>query len=90
MISSAGILNLIYAKYQKVMLLYDDSVSNIQIQEVYHSIKGICVYNQSEIASLDKNEIFNGYKLIIYFCSVDGFFNFYFDIKSLSYFVLFL
>ena len=63
----------INAKYQKVMLLFDDSVSNVEIREVYDTIKQDCIYNQSNILELDDKEIFNGYKLIIYFCSADGF-----------------
>ena len=61
------------AKYQKVMVLTDDNISNLQIQEIYNLIKGICVYNQCKINKLDKNEIFNGYKLIIYYCSADSY-----------------
>ncbi len=61
------------AKYQKVMLLFDDSISNIVISEVYESIKETCVYNQMNIKNIDKNEIYNGYRLIIYFCKTDSF-----------------
>ncbi len=61
------------AKYQKVMLLFDDSVSNVEIIEIYNEIKGLCMYNQSNIKDLNKEEIFNGYRLIIYFCMVDNF-----------------
>lgn len=61
------------AKYQKVMLLFDDSVSNSEIHDIYCEIKGLCVYNQSNISSFDEKEIYNGYRLIIYYCMVDNF-----------------
>lgn len=54
--------------YQKVMFVFDDYVSNFQTIEIYESIKDFCVYNQTHIKDLSKNEIYNGYKLIIYFC----------------------
>lgn len=60
------------AKYQKVMLLYDDNVSNIKIKEVYETIKEICIYNQCHLNSID-DEIYNGYKAIIYLCSANSF-----------------
>ena len=60
------------AKYQKVMLLYDNDVSNLDIGEIYDAIKEVCVYNSSSISS-DKDEVYNGYKLIIFRCSVDSF-----------------
>lgn len=62
-----------YAKYQKVMLLYDENISNEQTQEVYNSIKEDCIYNQFEIKKLDYAELNNGYKLVIYFCCIDSF-----------------
>ncbi len=59
------------AKYQKVMLLYDNTVSTVEIGEIYNAIKELCVYNQSNILEVEKNEIYNGYRLIIFFCDAD-------------------
>lgn len=61
------------AKYQKVMVLFDDCVSNVELCEIYNLIKGICIYNQQEISNLDKKEILNGYRAIIYMCSAENF-----------------
>ena len=33
------------AKYQKVMVLFDENVSNIETQSIYQEIKDICIYN---------------------------------------------
>lgn len=60
------------AKYQKVMLLYDENVSNIQIAEIYNSIKDFCVYNQCELSKVT-DEIYNGYKVVIYLCGATNF-----------------
>ena len=67
------------AKFQKVMLLFDDSVSNFEIAEIYNEIKEFCVYNQSNISSLKEDEIFDGYRLIIYYSLVDNFLKCNFD-----------
>ena len=67
------------AKYQKVMVVLDETVSNIEINEIYESIKGFCVYNQMQIDKLDREELFNGYRLIIFLCSVDNYIKFGFD-----------
>lgn len=64
------------AKYQKVMLLYDEDVSNVEIVEIYNAIKHDCVFNQSEISTLEEKEIFDGYRLIIYFCKSDSYLKF--------------
>lgn len=61
------------AKYQKVMLLFDDSVSNVEIGEIYMAIKDFCIYNQSNIKEVDENEIYNGYRLVVFYCMVDSF-----------------
>ena len=63
-----------YAKYQKVMLIYDDSVSNIITSEIYNKIKEICIFNQCKQSELN-NEIFNGYKMLVFVCSSDSFLN---------------
>lgn len=63
-----------HAKYQKVMLIYDDSVSNIITSEIYNKIKEICIFNQCKDSELN-NEIFNGYKMLVFVCSSDSFLN---------------
>ena len=61
------------AKYQKVMLLFDDSVSNLSVREIYELIKTDCVYNQSHISEIETDEIYNGYKLIIFMCETQSY-----------------
>ena len=67
------------AKFQKVMLLFDDSVSEIELLEVYNSIKEICVFNKMDISNFDLNEINNGYRAIVYLCSATSFLKLNFD-----------
>lgn len=67
------------AKFQKVMLICDESISNIEIAEVYNTIKEICIYNQQDVKSLDINELNNGYRAIIYLCSSKNFLKLNFD-----------
>ena len=61
------------AKFQKVMLLFDENVSTGDINSVYEEIRDVCVYNQCNISLLDEKEIFDGYRLIIYYCSADNY-----------------
>ena len=61
------------AKYQKVMLLFDDYVSSLEIAEIYRNIKELCIFNQSNMKDVDTQELFNGYRMIIYVCGVDSF-----------------
>ena len=61
------------AKYQKVMLLYDQNISNIKINDIYREIREDCIFNQMDISNLDYDEIYNGYKLLIFCCSTDSF-----------------
>lgn len=61
------------SKYQKVMLLFDDYVSNLTIAEIYNEIKDVCIYNQCKIDAVDEQELNNGYRLIVYLCGVDSF-----------------
>lgn len=61
-----------YSKYQKVMLVYDEFVSNSQINEIYLEIKDDCVFNKCEIKKLG-NEIFDGYKLLIFLTSANNY-----------------
>jgi len=67
------------AKFQKVMLLFDDEISNLEIAEIYNEIKDICVYNQCNVNSLDVNEIYNGYRAVIYMCSCESYSKLDFD-----------
>ncbi len=61
------------AKYQKVMLLYDDSVTNDEITKIYDSIKDLCIFNKLNIQLQNLDEIYNGYRLLIFLCSADAF-----------------
>lgn len=67
------------AKFQKVMVLFDENVSNVEVLEIYNTIKEICIYNQSDINSLDINELHNGYRAIIYLLSAENFLKLNFD-----------
>ncbi len=69
------------SKYQKVMLLYDDNISNLEITEIYDFIKEKCIFNKLNIIEdKDKlNEVFNGYRTIIFYCSINSLFNLDFD-----------
>ncbi|MBR2970100.1 MAG: hypothetical protein IKC49_03495, partial [Clostridia bacterium] len=61
------------AKYQKVMLLYDQNISNIEINDIYREIREDCIFNQMDISNIDYNVIYNGYKLLIFYCSTNSF-----------------
>lgn len=61
------------AKYQKVMVLYGEETSNIELNEIYNLIKKICVYNQQSVYEVNIKEIYNGYRAIIYLCSPEEF-----------------
>lgn len=61
------------AKYQKVMVLYGEETSNVELNEIYNLIKKICVYNQQSIYEVNIKEIYNGYRAIIYLCSPEEF-----------------
>lgn len=61
------------ARYQKVMLLYDESVESSLILDVYQELAGNCIFNQSNMDELDLSELNNGYRLIIFLCSIDSF-----------------
>lgn len=63
------------AKFQKVLLIYDDVVSNLTINELYNSIKNFCIFNSMNINKLDYNEINNGYKMLIFMCCANNFLN---------------
>ena len=61
------------AKYQKVMLIFDDTVTNSQIAEIYSEIKPLCVFNKMSTSEFDVAEINNGYRAIIFVCCSDNF-----------------
>lgn len=61
------------AKFQKVMVIFDETISIIEVGKIYESIKSFCIYNQANTNNLDEQELRNGYKLIIYCCSINGY-----------------
>lgn len=69
------------AKYQKVMLIFDEQTSEMEVNSVYEQIKDICVFNKLEI-NQDLNEIYNGYKLIIFCVSATSFLKFNYNIDE--------
>jgi len=60
------------AKYQKVMLVFDEYCSENEINNIYENIKNLCIFNKINIKD-DIKEIYNGYKLIIFCVSVNSF-----------------
>ncbi len=62
-----------FAKYQKVMLLYDDSITNSEIKAISDSIKGECIFNQANINNIDRAQLYDGYRMLIFKCGVDSF-----------------
>lgn len=64
------------AKYQKVMVIYDEFVSNLELNSIYSEIKDICIYNNSLISKLNNDEINNGYKVVVFLCCVDSYLKF--------------
>lgn len=61
------------AKYQKVMLIYDDSINNVYLDDFLRSFRNICIVNAMNINCIDEGELYNGYRLIIWLCEVDSF-----------------
>lgn len=61
------------AKYQKVMLIHDESVSNTALRDVYELIKTDCIFNQMSVSNLDMQELMNGYKLVIFYMTGNSF-----------------
>ena len=49
------------AKFQKVMLIFDESVSNIEISEIYNEIKEFCVYNDNTRTFYDIETLVDNY-----------------------------
>ena len=72
----------IKAKFQKVLLIYDENVTEIMITKIYETIKLNCVFNKVEINNLPKIEINNGYKLLVFACSAKNFFNLNFNFSD--------
>ncbi len=55
-----------YSKYQKVMLLYDNTVSNSLLYDIYQTIREDCIFNKINIGNGDMSEVYNGYRVIIF------------------------
>lgn len=70
------------AKFQKVMLIFDENVSSFQLQKLHKSIEEICIFNQKDINSADLDEIFNGYKLLIFVCAANSFLKINLDLSE--------
>lgn len=62
-----------HAKFQKVLLCYDESVSSLNVAKIYNEIKELCIFNKMEIDKFNTQEIYDGYKLIIFYCSANNF-----------------
>ncbi len=67
------------ARYQKVMLLFDNSIANSELLDIYNSIKEECIFNKLNIENDSMDEVNDGYKLIIYKCQIDSFLKLEFD-----------
>ena len=63
------------SKFQKVLLLYDNSVSNLEINEIHSSIKDLCIFNKMNINDIDEKEFYNGYRALIFLCSPQSMLN---------------
>lgn len=57
------------AKYQKVLLLYDNSISLVDINEIYNKIRELCIFNKMDLNNIDEKEFYNGYRLLIFCCN---------------------
>lgn len=62
-----------HAKYQKVMLIFDDYAPNVMLDGIYETIKSECIFNKMSINSIDFQELNNGYKLLIIFSTGESF-----------------
>ena len=71
-----------YAKYQKVMIIYDQNVSNSDLSSITNKIKEFTFYNAMEIENKNIKEIFDGYKMLIFLCSADSFLKFDYNIDE--------
>lgn len=71
-----------HAKYQKVLLLYDNCVTNSEINLIESAVKGECVFNKVDINNFDYKLVYDGYKMLIFLCGVDSFIKIKFDVSE--------
>lgn len=71
------------AKYQKILLIHDEYVSETEISNIYQQVKGLCVFNRIQLGQ-DASEIYNGYKLLIFVMSANSFLKFNYDIEEFA------
>ena len=64
------------AKYQKVLLLYDNSISLVDINEIYNEIRELCIFNKMDLNNIDEKEFYNGYRLLMFCCNSTSLKNF--------------
>ena len=62
-----------HAKFQKVMLIFDNFTSNLTLQNIQNQIKEVCIFNKTSISSPNINEVYNGYKMLIFCCEPESF-----------------
>ena len=72
------------AKYQKVLLVYDDTVSSLSLLKIYEQVKEICVFNKMYINDIDMSEINNGYKILIFCCSANNYLKANLNVKEFT------
>ena len=70
------------AKYQKVMLIFDNSATTEEINQIHEQIAGECVYNQQNIELIDEQELQNGYKMLILLMSSKSLLSIKFDLSE--------
>ena len=70
------------AKFQKVMLVFDDSVSVLELEKLHNAIKDICIFNKMSLDDSNINEIYNGYKMLIFVCGANSFFKTEFNLEE--------
>lgn len=61
------------AKYQKVMLVYDDVADKQLIEHIYSKIKDVCVYNCKYYKDINQEELNNGYRVVVFIMSGTSF-----------------
>ncbi len=62
-----------HAKYQKVMLIYDECAKSDEIFQVYEQIKNDCIFNKMDVNNFMPEEINDGYKMLIFLCKAKNF-----------------
>lgn len=70
------------AKFQKVLLIYDEQVPSAELNKIANTIKTHCVFNQVFVDNITEAEIYNGYKLLVFFCSAKRFFKLNFNLAD--------